>query len=176
MKVSPTANYTVRVLRQEWEEIPEVARLYTGVFAVALNYTVDIGFVPDVSSLAPPWNPAALPSNLDDVATPELARLGTALFSSYVVTPNPALAGTEDGFTWPDEESPPSGVVFYVTSEEFDRYAVDLDRLTAVAGNLHSQVRVADLRDYEVVRFLEERVVASPRLKPRHAVLLGQDR
>jgi hypothetical protein len=173
VKVSPTANYTVRVLRQEWEETPEAAHLYAGIFAVALNYTVDVSFVPDVSSLAPPWNSRALPGNLDEVTTPEQARLATALLSSYVVTPNEALAGTEERFTW---EPDTRGVIFYVTPEEFDHYSGDLGTLIDPAGRLYSEARVADLRGHDVIAFLERRVVGSSLLAPEHADMLGQAR
>lgn len=175
MKVAPTADYTVRVLRQEWEEPDATAPMYRGIFAVGLQQLVDISFVPDVSGLAPPWDYRLLPDNLDTIETPEMARLATALLSSYVVTPNDARSGTEERFTWPSTDGPDtSGVVFYVTAEEFARYAADLDRLTAVAGSLYSDRQVSTLLDHEVIGFLERRVVASSRLEPRHAILLGR--
>jgi hypothetical protein len=171
MKVSPTADYTVRVLRQEQEESSPAAPLYAGIFAVALNHLVTVTFVPDVSAAAPPWDPSQLPADLDAVATAERARLAVALLSSYVVTPNDARAGTEDAMQGDD-----SGVVFYVTAAEFARYAADLTGLTEVAGRLYSDRRVSELRGHEVITFIERRVVASPRLDPRHAALLGQRR
>jgi hypothetical protein len=72
-------------------------------------------------------------------------------------------------------------VVFYVTAAEFARYAADLTGLTEVAGRLYSgrlysDRRVSELRGHEVITFIERRVVASPRLDPRHAALLGQRR
>jgi hypothetical protein len=175
MKAWPTADYPVRVLPREAEEEPTTARLYRGVFTVTLNHTVDVVFVPDVSAVAPPWDPATLPADLDAVATVEQARLAAALLAPYVVTPNAARAGAEDGFAWPVDAGPgTAGVVFYVTPAEFAAHAAELARLTEVAGRLHSQRRVGELREYGVVAFLERRVVDSGRLAPRHAELLGR--
>src|SRR5262245_10804144 len=74
MKVSPRADYPVRVLAQEWDEQPHRAELYRDVFAVTLNHVVEIVFVPDVGEVAPPWDGRTLPPDLDDVSTPAQAR------------------------------------------------------------------------------------------------------
>jgi hypothetical protein len=180
MKVSPTADYTIRVLRQESEESGPAAPLYAGIYVVALNHLVTVAFVPDVSAAAPPWDPGRLPADLDEVTTVGQARLATALLSAYVVTPNDARAGTEETFHWPDAGGGPgvrgSGVVFYVAPAEFADYTEDLAILTGVAGRLYSERRVSQLRDHPAIAFLERRVVRSPRLDPRDAALLGQPR
>jgi hypothetical protein len=180
MKISPSANYSVRVRPREWEEPPETAAYYRGILAVALNHLVDITFVPDTSRIAPPWDYRMLPDDIDTVDTPELARLAAALFSSYVVTPNDRLAGSTEVFDWPApagmEDMDTRGVIFYVTAEEFARFATELDQLTEIADDLYSRVQVDDVRDREVIAFIERRVVASPLLKPSHAEVLGQTR
>jgi hypothetical protein len=177
MKVSPTPDYTVRVRRMEYEVPTDNATLYRGTFEVALNQYVTIRFVPDVSSFAPPWDARVLPENIDTIETTELARVAAVLLSSYAVTPNDTLAGTEEQIGWhsPDPLDEP-GFVYYVKAEEFARFSADLDALTEIAHNLHSRVRVSDLRDREVVAFIERRIVASPLLKPRHTELLEQRR
>jgi hypothetical protein len=174
MKVAPTADYPVQVLRQEWEEPAEAAAWYAGIFTVTLNHHVDVAFVPDVSAVAPPWDDHLLPADLDEVETPGQARIATALLSPYVVTPNQARAGGDETFRWPPDGSDAPQVVFYVTGEEFARYAADLDQLTGVAGGRASGPRVSELRDHPVIGFLEQRVVGSARLDPRHAFLLGR--
>jgi hypothetical protein len=180
MKVGPKVNYPVGVRPQEWDEPNENAPLYRGIYAVTLNYTVDIAFVPDISAIAPPWDRRMLPDNIDTIDTPEMARLATALFSSYVVTPNDRMAGAEDRI---NRKPPPgmehvdtSGVVFYVTAEEFARFATQLDDLVEIASDRHPGVRVEDLRDREVIAFIERRVVASPLLQPADAEMLGHSR
>lgn len=66
------------------------------------------------------------------------------------------------------------GVVFSVTAEEFTRYAVDLDELSEIAFARSLEKRVSDLRRFDVVTFLQRRVVASLRLRPMDAAILGQ--
>jgi len=180
MKVGPKVNYPVGVRPRAWEEPNENAQLYQGIYAVTLNYTVDIDFVPDVTAIAPPWDFRMLPDNIDTIDTIDLARLATALFSSYVVTPNDRLAGTEDRInrTPPEglEHVDTSGVVFYVTAEDFSGFATQLDDLVDIAGDPRPGVRVEDLRDREVIAFIERRIVASPLLKPGDAEMLGQRR
>jgi hypothetical protein len=180
MKVGPKVNYPVGVRPQEWDEPNENAPLYRGVYAVALNHMVDISFVPDISAIAPPWDFGLLPDDIDTIDTADLARLATALFSSYVVTPNDRLAGTEDRIsrTPPDDMQHVdlAGSVFYVTTEEFSRFAAELDDLTEIAGDPQPRARVDELRDRDVIAFIERRIVASPLLKPDHAEMLGQTR
>jgi hypothetical protein len=174
MKVGPSTNYSVGVWRAEWEEPNDNAQLYHGIFEVELQHSARVSFVPDISSVAPPWDSAMLPDDIDTIDTVVQARLAKALLSSYVVTPNDKLAGTEEQIGWrdPGPEDEPA-VVFYVTTEEFARDVSELDSLTDIASNLHVRPPIDDLRDREVVAFVE-RIVASPLLKPRHARMLGQ--
>ncbi|ROO62080.1 hypothetical protein EDC02_4049 [Micromonospora sp. Llam0] len=169
MKIKPSANFYVRVRRREWEEEPPASPVYNGMFTVTLNFTVPVAFVPEIAS-APPWTDASLPPDLVEPATAEQARLIEALTADYVVTPNGALAGTEEPFLRPTDDGGPDlpTVVFYVTGAEFARYADDLDQLSEVAGDLHSFARIADLREHEVIAFIERRIVPSPMLLPIH--------
>lgn len=168
MKISPSADYYVQVRRPEWDEDPGAAPLYAGIFQVSLNVLVDVAFVPDVSSVAPPWDFSRLPADIDEISTPEQARLATAFTSSYVVTPNEMLAGTQDTLD--------DGVVFYVSTHDFSGYAEELGRLAELTGSLHPTVRVSQLRDHQVIGFIERVVVASGALSPAHAEELGQRR
>jgi hypothetical protein len=172
MKVRPTENYLVRVVHQEWEELPECAPHYAGVFSATLNHSVHISFVPDLSDIAPPWDPGLVPTDFDAIDTSRQARMATVYVNLYVVTPNASLAGTEEWVDWPPRPSGlPSTLIFYVTPEEFERYAADLDGLAEESDEV-----VADLRDHEVIVFIERRIVASGFLAPPHAELLGQRR
>ncbi|MBX6357384.1 MAG: hypothetical protein IRZ05_16215 [Micromonosporaceae bacterium] len=167
MKISPSADYYVRVRPQEWDAVPaSVAPLYAGIFEVDLNYLVDVAFVPDLSSVAPPWDFSRLPANIDEITTAEQARLATVFTSSYAVTPNDRLAGTQ--------EAVDDCVVFYVSTRDFSSYAKELERLAELAGSVHSMVRVSQLRGHQVIEFIEHGIVASGRLSPAHAAELGQ--
>jgi hypothetical protein len=173
MKVGPSVDYLVRMAREEWEQVsgPE---LYAGSFTVTLQLLVRVAFVPDVSAVAPPWTDDGLPEAFDDIATAPHARVATVLLAPYSVTPNADRAGTTDVLTWPAGADGRTRVVRYVTPAEFGRFAVDLDRLTGIAGALRPRTRVSELRRYDVVGFLEREIVPAPWLQPGHAVQLGR--
>ncbi|AEH07782.1 MULTISPECIES: hypothetical protein [Protofrankia] len=176
MKVSPKADYPVKVVHEPREHEPPVADLYEGVFAMLLNYVVNVTFVPDVSAAAPPWDDHLLPADFDEIASGVQARLVSAILGSYVVTPNETRADGEERFEWGQnsEFGSTSGVVFYVTPSDFARYAVDLVRLSEMnEDDFYARKTVSTLRGYDVVGFVERRVLASPWLLPRDAVMLG---
>lgn len=175
MKPGPNADYPVQVYPLSWDEAPAVAPLYHGVSGMILNFLVEIVFVPDVSAAAPPWDGRQLPANLDEVSTAEQARLAAALVANYAVTPNEARAGDVERFRWPADGEPRADVVVrYVSQAEFARYSADLDNLSTIVSGIHPETPVSELRDYEVVRFVERDVVAAAWLQPGHAALLGR--
>jgi hypothetical protein len=176
MKVSPKADYPVKVVAEPSEHEPPLARLYEGVYTAVLNHVVEVLFVPDISALAPPWDDHLLPGSVDEL-TPELAALATALLATYVVTPNDALAGRDESFELPPDGdvNPSHGVVFYVTPAEFARYAVELARLAELnEDSFYAKETVSALRGYDVIAFVEGRVLASRWLAPRDAIMLGR--
>lgn len=177
MKVSPKADYPVKVYHEPDERDRPAAELFDGIFTVVLNHSVTIRFIPDASALAPPWDERALP---DEVTTAAQARVVAASSARYVVTPNAALRGRADEVR--ERVVDPFGdsyeawrAVFYVTGEEFERYAAELPRLAALEPHrLHAETRVSALRGYQVITFIEDRVLASPLLRPEDAALLGR--
>jgi hypothetical protein len=180
VKVGPSANYYVRARPEAWEySSPQDASLYEGVFQVALQFTVGIAFVPDISAVAPPWEEGdVLPPHGNRLTTATQARLSAALSAYYVVTPNVSRAGTQDRFEWSTDDEPSQPrTVFYVTPDDYRRYLAELDQLSEdEVGKIHSFVRVDALRDYEVIRFIEHRIVDSPYLLPGDATMLGRTR
>jgi hypothetical protein len=175
MKVSPKTDYPVQVIREPEEHDGPEAALYAGIYLVLLNHEMPVYFVPDVSRLAPPWDGGVVSDGARSAATVEQARLSTVTFARYAVTPNPGRAAAVERFSVPRSSGDTvSGVVFYVTPEEFDGYLADLEELSEVVWEPQPDKTVSQLREYAVIRFLEERVVASDRLEPRHAVLLGR--
>lgn len=172
MKVSPRADYPVRVVPEPEEMAEPLAPLYQGIYRLVLNHVVDVVFVPDLSRLAPPWDPAGLPAPVEN---PEQARLETVLSARYAVTPNQPRAGTHERFTQPSTEGGgQTGVVFYTGAAEFDRFAEELSRLCEIAFGRSDGPAVTQLRAFEVIGFLEQRVVASGQLGPWDAMMLGQ--
>jgi hypothetical protein len=176
MKASPRADYPVSVLAASWEKSdPGSARLYEGIYTVTLNHRVDICFVPDISDLAPPWDGRGLPADFDEIATVDQARYAGALVASYVVTPNAQRSGGVDRFRYPAHEPRADDtLVRYVDAAEFARFAADLESLTDIVGTVRPDKTVLDLRDYEVIRWIEAQVVAAPWFGPRDAAWLGR--
>jgi hypothetical protein len=175
MKPGPQADYPVKVYEEPSEHEPPTAQLFEGIFTAVLNHVVRVVFVPDVSAVAPPWDDHLLPGTVNEFTTPEQARVDTAISSSYVVTPNDDRAGEDERFEWglDDERGPWGGVVSYVASGEFDRYAVDLAALAELnEDSFYPKETVSALRGYEVIGFLERRVLASRWLQPQHAAML----
>jgi len=170
MKVSPKADYPVRVERPADDVPAGQARHYEGIYTAVLNHQVTIDFVPDVSTAAPPWDDHLLPVNLDLVVSVEQARVETVLFARYAVTPNTPLAGQVEQAG----VAPTRGWVRYVQSAEFDRFALELSRLYDAAFDRFSGPTVSQLLEYEVVRFIAEEIVASRWLDPYHAMMLGR--
>jgi hypothetical protein len=177
VKVGPSRNYLVRVLRSEWVDEPLRPELYRDIYVVTLQTLVDVVFVPDASAVAPPWDPGMLPADGDDVATVDEARVATVLWNSYVVTPNADRAGTVDRVPpMRPTEYRDQVVIRYVGPAEFDRYLAELDRLTDVVGSVQqATIKVDDLRDYEVIRFIDREIAPAPWLRPGDAQMLGRD-
>jgi len=173
VKVSPRREYPVGVRPQAWEEDPEVADLFAGIYEVTLNHLVSISFVPDVSEVLPPGT-AELPADLDDVSTVVEARLATVLLAPYTVTPNRSLAGEEQVIRRLTDDERPTGVVFYCQDDEFSRFSGELDELSKRVGDLYPELTVADLGAYEVVQFIETRVLRSSHIQPEDLFLLGR--
>ncbi|MBO3737757.1 hypothetical protein [Actinoplanes flavus] len=177
MKLGSDADYNVRVRARGWDEEAENAFLYDGMYTFDLNQTVSVSFVP-APGTERPWSLDTLPEDIADFTTPAQARLLEILTAQYSVTPDPARAGTEEQLAWPfdwaGDGDPPRPTIFYVTPEEFTRYAGDLEALSEFAGGIHSVVRRSAVTGHPVVRFLEERVLASPRLSPLSARALGR--
>ena len=148
---------------------------FEGIYRAVLNHLVAVVFAPDVSSLAPPWDDSRLPSGVDLAEDRQQAGLIAALLAPYVVTPNDALAGTEERIDWsPPGAETSGGVVFYVSGAEFDQFAAELAELSEIVFSRFPKETASTLRGYAVVRFLERRVADSNLLRPHDAAILGR--
>lgn len=168
MKISPRADYPVGVRPRAWEEPPDAAPYYDGVFDVALNGMVTVTFVPDMSAYAPPFDAAALPDDLDQVSSVKQARLAAALLASYAVTPHPTRQGTTQQLPaiGPTGEPPGpddiGGVVFYVDPSRFAAVESDLVELSTRLGGRHPDATVSTLRTHPAIDLIESTVLTSP--------------
>jgi len=50
-------NFSVSVRHQIWEELPEKAEFYRGIYSVTLNYLVSVMFVPEFKITQDNWPP-----------------------------------------------------------------------------------------------------------------------
>ena len=158
-----------------WEESEPVAEFYDGIFDVTLNRVVDVVFVPDLSAIAPPFEDELLPRDLDEVSTREQARLAAVLFGRYIVTPNPSRSGIQECFARAiDTLGERTGVIFYVSPNEFARYADDLEEMSHRLGGLYPPGTVADLRGIAAIEFIEQTVLGSPAFRSEDAAMLGR--
>ena len=186
MKVGSDPNYVVRVFEKGWDVNPKLAHLYEGMYSFDLNRVVSISFIPRVTAAGPPWSADGLPDDVAEFTTPEQAHLLEILSQPYSVTPDDERAGTVEQlpwmFDWPDpddsftpaDEPPPTPIVFFVSTEEFDRLSADLAALTDIAGTVQSMVRHAEVADHEAIRFIDERII--PLLSPFDAGSIGLTR
>jgi hypothetical protein len=157
MNIPPHADFDVSVRRQAWEEEPEVAQHYEGIFAVSLNHALNLMFVPATNrDLWPP----TLPEDTDAVASQMEARVIAIALSRYVVTPYEVLAGQEELFAREWSESGP-GVLFYVGEAEFATFSRELSALADQRPSVQSGWQVAEIADLAVTRFMVSRVLGS---------------
>jgi hypothetical protein len=186
MKVGSDADYVVRVVKTGWGEPLEQLPLYEGMYSFTLNQVVEVLFLPRVTPDGPPWSLDDLPDDVADFTTPEQIRMLEISHASYSVTPDDERAGTVMQIAWPYEwppegniltppdEPPPVFTVYFVSLDEFTRLSSDLEDLTHVAGNVHSMVRHSKVADHEAVRFIDQRILDSSWLRPRHAASVGR--
>jgi len=181
MKPSLERDFSVSVRHQIWEELPETAEFYRGIYSVTLNFLVTIMFVPELEINPDNW-PPVLPDNVDEVSSETEARLFTAALSDYTVTPNSLLAGTQEiifipavnkdmGYSDIDSER---AVVFYVSHQEFDAFSKELSALADRTPGVHDFVRISEIEELEVAKFILSMVIDSPYFSGRDLETLGR--
>ncbi|MBR8835462.1 MAG: hypothetical protein DSM106950_15925 [Stigonema ocellatum SAG 48.90 = DSM 106950] len=172
MKPSPQYNFPVSVRRQTWEEEPEVAPLYQGIFDVTLNHALSVVFVPEFERNANCW-PPILPDNVDEITTEIEARMVTVALSKYSVTSNLLLAGLEEIISRVVWEAPQQGVIFYVTPQEFKVFSAELSILSEQLPAVYSSRQVSEIENLEVTKFLISRILASTYIAEEDLQMLG---
>jgi hypothetical protein len=169
VKLGSSRNYVVSIHPDGWDDLRDHPESWlTDVVEVALQQVVHVVFVPDLRGLAPPWDTAALPPRDRLPGTPDEFLLDRAVHAPYVVTPNPALAGTAEPFAHPGARP---GAAWYLTPADFRRR---VDELLALAAEIGWYAHVDDLRAHEVIRFIDAEVVDSGLISASHAGILGR--
>lgn len=151
---------------------------FRGIVTVALNEHVPVVFVPDVSSVGPPWRPDVIPAQRDPRTTPTQARMLTLVASEYVITPNERLAGTTETFDHPEDLDYGAGksTLFYVTTAEFTRFVTELHGIRALAPASTQPPRASELGGYQVIELLRRRVARVCARHGTYAKVLGASR
>lgn len=175
MKPSPHYDFSISVKHQTCEEAPEVAALYQGIFDVILNHTVSVMFVPDIVINSQYW-PPVLPENLDDISTEIEARLVTVGLSRYTVTPNSLLARKEEIIPQTDSNYCQSGVVFFVTPEEFKIFSMELSMLAEQISSLHSSKKVSEIQDFHFIQLILSHIIPSKNFAEQDLQILGREK
>lgn len=161
MKPTRRGNYSVAA-RPYSSEFSGNPSLWRGAFWLKLNDAVSIAFVP-----ALPVAPEALrsPADLDEPVNRDEALARITLGSSYVITPNDALAGHTTRLEPTIENNEADTTIFFVTSDEFLAAVEDLERIhQATHGYVPSSHYREEFSDTVVLRLVEDRVFPSPHL------------
>lgn len=175
MKPSPHYDFSISVRHQTYEEEPEVAALYQGIFDIRLNHTVSIMFVPDIVIDSKYW-PPVLPENVDNISTEIEARLITVGLSRYTVTPNLLLAGKEDIIPQPVSNYCQSGVVFFVNPEDFKIFSMELSMLAEQIPSLHSSKKASEIQDFNFIKLILSRIIPSKYFAEQDLQILGREK
>ncbi len=175
MKPSPQFDFPVSVRHQIWEEEPDVSALYQGIFDLILNHEIGVMFVPEFEKNAREW-PPRLPDNIDEIKTEREARLISVALSKYSVTPDSSLAGQEEIIAREGRDSPTQGIIFYVTPQEFETFSAELSELADQMPAVHSAIKISEIENLEVAKFILFRALTSPYLSEKELEKLGRKR
>jgi hypothetical protein len=182
-KLTNTADLRINVRSEDWEH--DGSPLFEGIYSVALNSTVDIAFVPDISDLGSPWS-VALPVDVYNCQSEREARLHLLRTTDYSVTPNASRANQVEAIPLlphpnpfpplPDEPPlPEHGILWYISPEEWSALQAQLSDLFPDTRLEHEFVRLSQITGSPLGRFLEERFLPSGRLSASDLHVLRRD-
>ncbi|MFI1916114.1 hypothetical protein [Nocardia sp. NPDC020380] len=167
MKVPNDRDFRIHVERLSWSVDVDNPELFDRVYILVLNSRIEIRFVPDVSEIAPPWSYSGL-RNDDPIATESNAWLWALLTSEYSATPNPERAGSVDVVSLlpyePIDGDSNSGVVWFVTPQQWADIEAELIDLLGRTDRYNNFVRLSDVQDMHLGRFLEREFFHSDQL------------
>jgi hypothetical protein len=193
VKPSPKRDFPVQVFEAYWERDHDdpTREHYRGIYHVQLNFTVQIVFVPAFDRPhrwdLVDWDDLVT-GVLAEITSSQEARLVEALCSSYVVTPDPERAGSDEqiqvigtvDFAGDRRLEVSPVALFYVTDEEFRIYATDLPQVVpeirerGTSYPVAPALPVSHLGHHRVIRLLLERVIPSGLLHSFDVEMLGR--
>lgn len=146
MKEYPEPNYSLRVRPLQNEYEPEVARFLEAGWMLVVNHIVHISFIPYLSyDLSTPP-----PSNLDFAQNRDEAARVVQSTSTEIVTPTDGPERVEELVG----DIPDRQTIFWVTQTRYDALSAELTELFDRPYNPDDQLRLSDLGDSPLRRFL----------------------
>ncbi|MBW4601613.1 MAG: hypothetical protein KME29_19080 [Calothrix sp. FI2-JRJ7] len=181
MKPSLSSDFTVSVRHQSWEEPPEVAEFYQGIYSVTLNFLVNVMFVPEFEINVN--NSLIFPENIDNVSSEAEARLFTLCFSDYTITPNSLKKGQQEIITLASaaENSKDTNlisdvrVIFYVSPEEFALFSKELSPLAEQTSGVHDYVKISEIENLKFAKYILSSVISSSCFQEKDKKILARD-
>ncbi len=166
MKYPFRDDYAVRVWSEEGEaDIPETAHFFKRIYHISLWGLVShLRFVPAFSR-SPEYWPVTWPKNVDIVHSEHEARLFMAGLAYMAVTPDDKLAGQKEFFPFPPPRKgsfgprPDKGVLFFVTSEEYDLFSEELRQIGKPTVFVTEYVRLSTVNNYSVIKYILRHIV-----------------
>ncbi len=160
-------DHPVQVWREERQVLAEYAHFYQGIFMVNFRFFGTIMFVPPFGRTADKW-PPTLPADVDRPESAEQARIYSAAFSKYTITPDDELAEQSESFclSRPTEidpeiaifvkynQSPLTGRLFYVTNEQYARFSQELLEVEQHTLSANKYIGLSKVKHFECMKFI----------------------
>ncbi len=175
MSQSPHQKYEfrVQVRHQERDEDPSVARFFRDIFWMTINAGVNVLFIPSFPHEEENWS-LNIADDVEDVASLNEARQFTAALSDYTITPRVHRAGQQEVYPKPPPlppsrgVEPRTGVMFYVTPQEFIRFSQELAMIEEHAFMLYEYLPFEEVKGFECIQFVTDTIVRSPHFAQKH--------
>ena len=172
---SPRFDFPITVWPQMHEEELQAREYFVNIYSVTLNHTTSVLFVPAFTH-TDDWIAKVPTQDIDNVVSAEQARIISAAFAAYTITPDAAQAGLEDTFTLTGDREVEAlqGTLLFVTPEQFDTFLPELAEVAAdMRGPFDSRL-LSTLKNYEFVSFLLTHLVEAKRLEPVELRMLAR--
>lgn len=181
MKPSLSSDFTVSVRHQSWEEPPELAKFYQGIYSVTLNFLINVMFVPEFEINVN--NSPILPENVDNVSSEFEARLFTLCFSDYTITPNSFKKGQQELISLPSatEDAKNNNLtsdvrgIFYVSPEEFATFSKELSALAEQTPGVHDYVKISEIENLKFAKYILSSVISSSYFQEKDKKILARN-
>ena len=162
-----STDHPVQVWREERQVLPEYAHFYKGIFDTTFRYFGSIMFVPPFGRTTDKW-PLTLPADVDKPESEEQARIFSATFADYTITPNEELAGQTETFCLSspknvdpettiflnDDDSELGGRLFYVTPSQFALFSQELLEIEQHTIWANQYIGLSKVKEFECIKFI----------------------